>query len=92
MVDSIQPLLFGVSVFLVAEWLANKYADYVELSIIKEVNFGVAMGLVNHLSDSQRYIFNKNMARLDAKGEQFSYHYSSLTNKVTYGDSVQKAH
>lgn len=36
MVDSIQPLLFGVSVFLVAEWLANKYADYVELSIVKE--------------------------------------------------------
>ena len=36
MVGSIQPLLFGVSVFLVAEWLANKYADYVELSIVKE--------------------------------------------------------
>lgn len=58
----------------------TEYMSWQEAEINRQHNFDIGHALSHILSDSQLFVFNKNMARLAHKGESFGDYFGSLTN------------
>ena len=52
--------------------------EWQEREIIKQANFDVQHSLGHLLSDSQRYIFDKTIARLSETGELYQSHFKAV--------------
>lgn len=53
----------------------TEYMSWQEAGINRQHNFDIGHALSHILSDSQLFVFNKNMARLACKGENFGDHF-----------------
>lgn len=50
--------------------------EWLEREVIKQANFDVQHSLGHLMSDSQRYIFDKTIARLSEIGELYQSHFN----------------